>query len=151
LQVGWQRCMSQAVAVVLCFAGWLSEGTASHLAQYNTLWSNVEYSHHKVYCVVCSLHRLCSLQPDNQPAKHNMYTPNCVSVQRCLLLVYHTIVYIVTTLQLGTWISDAKHRKREVRYIHSNWVLCKREVRYIHSIPPSLPHHTTTTDTMATT
>ena len=24
------------------------------------------------YCVVCSLHALCSLQSDNQPAKHNI-------------------------------------------------------------------------------
>jgi hypothetical protein len=87
LQVGCQRSMSQAGAVVLCFAGWLSECTASHTAQHNTLWSNVD-SHHKVcisYCVVCSLQTLCSLQPDNQPAKHNMSTPNCVSVQRWLL------------------------------------------------------------------
>ena len=57
-----------------CFAGWLSECIASHTAQNNTLWSNVEYFTSKYafsYCVVCSLHTLCSLQPDNQPAKHN--------------------------------------------------------------------------------
>ena len=33
---------------LLCFAGWLSECTASHAAQNNTLWSNVEYFHHRV-------------------------------------------------------------------------------------------------------
>ena len=42
------------------FAGWLSECTASHTAQNYTLWSNVEYFHHKVpillLCgVACSL------------------------------------------------------------------------------------------------
>jgi hypothetical protein len=53
---------------LLCFAGWLSECAASHSVQNNTLWFNVEYSHHIPHCVVCTL---CSLQPDNQPAKHN--------------------------------------------------------------------------------
>ena len=42
---------------VLCFAGWLSECTASHTAQNNTLWSNVEYFHHKV-CIFL----LCGVQ-----------------------------------------------------------------------------------------
>ena len=42
---------------LLCFAGWLSECTASHTAQNNTLWSNVEYFHHKV-CIFL----LCGVQ-----------------------------------------------------------------------------------------
>ena len=46
--------LPQATAcLILCFAGWLSECTASHPAQNNTPWSNVEYFHHRVYCVVC--------------------------------------------------------------------------------------------------
>jgi hypothetical protein len=72
----WLLCKLQLVAPsklynssLLCFASWLSECTASHLAR-----SNVEYSHHKV-CIflLCGVQfTLCSLQPDNQPAKHNM-------------------------------------------------------------------------------
>ena len=43
--------------VVLCFAGWLSECTASHTAQNNTSWSNVEYFQHTVLlCGVYILH-----------------------------------------------------------------------------------------------
>ena len=57
---------------VLCFAGWLSESTASHTAQDNTLWCIFTTKYAFSYCVVCSLHTLCSLQPDNQPAKHNI-------------------------------------------------------------------------------
>jgi hypothetical protein len=45
----------------LCFAGWLS-------VTINTLWSTVEYSHHKVYIfLLCGVQFTC-LQPDNQPA-----------------------------------------------------------------------------------
>ena len=39
----------ELMQLVLCFAGWLSECTASHTAQNNTLWSNVEYFHHRVW------------------------------------------------------------------------------------------------------
>ena len=64
---------SPLVRILLCFAGWLSECTASHTALNNTLWSNVEYFHNRI-CILLlcgvSLHTLCSLQPDNQPAKH---------------------------------------------------------------------------------
>ena len=42
---------------VLCFAGWLSECTANHTAQNNTLWSNVEYFYLKV-CIFL----LCGVQ-----------------------------------------------------------------------------------------
>ena len=41
---------------ILCFAGWLSECTANH-TKNNTLWSNVEYFHHKV-CIFL----LCGVQ-----------------------------------------------------------------------------------------
>ena len=57
--------------ILLCFAGWLSECTVSHTAQNNTLWSNVEYSHHRI-CIflLCgvSLHALaaCSLTTNLQ-------------------------------------------------------------------------------------
>ena len=47
---------------VLCFAGWLSECTASHTAQNNTSWSNVEYFQHTVLlCGVQFTYTLCSL------------------------------------------------------------------------------------------
>jgi hypothetical protein len=64
-----------ARSTILCFAGcnWLSECTASHHAQNNTLWSSVEYSHHRV-CIflLCGVQFTYTLQPDNQPpAKHN--------------------------------------------------------------------------------
>jgi hypothetical protein len=44
--------------------------------QYSVVQCRVKYiilttKYALSYCVVCSLHTLCSLQPDNQPAKHN--------------------------------------------------------------------------------
>ena len=55
---------------------YLCWGTILYFAsQNNRMWSNVEYFHHRVciylLCSMCSLHTFCSLQPDNQPAKHN--------------------------------------------------------------------------------
>ena len=56
-QLGPPSYASGKCSYILCFAGWLSECTASHTAQNNTLWSNVEYFHHKV-CIFL----LCGVQ-----------------------------------------------------------------------------------------
>ena len=50
-QVAYKAPRTHANMHTLCFAGWLSEYTASHTAQNNTLWSNVEYfAVHKQVC-----------------------------------------------------------------------------------------------------
>ena len=49
--------------------------------QYSVVQCGVFYLKVCIFllCVVCSLHTLCSLQPDNQPAKHNMHV-GCVFI-----------------------------------------------------------------------
>ena len=39
---------------------------------HGPMWSIFTTKYAFSYCVACSLHTLCSLQPDNQPAKHSL-------------------------------------------------------------------------------
>ena len=48
------------------------------------MWSIFTTEYAFSYCVVCSLHTLCSLQPDNQPAKHNNLIAFPSSLERIL-------------------------------------------------------------------
>ena len=59
-----QQCSCTTTISVLCFAGWLSECTASQTAQNNTPWSNVEYFHHRV-CIFLLQGFAESLQHDS--------------------------------------------------------------------------------------
>ena len=126
MDVSHSSAGSQPGFRLLCFAGCLSECNASHIAQDNRPWSMGRVFHHKIcisYCVGCSLHALCSLQPDNQPAKHNSVTADFTCVLniafcvRPLTLIDFNTKRALTHAQWPTQFSNAS----EI----SSTVLCK--------------------------